>query len=225
MPEPVSSRSHCVEWIDWLSIAKVELAQGIRLDANYYHFPGSWIGTRPGFLNGGGFPMRFADTDGTPIDVYQQNTNMNDEANQAYPGTVNALLDNAIGANGYYGAFGANIHNESPSSNPLSEAIVASAQARDVPVISYRQLLTWTDGRNESTMGALSWNAGTFTFTTSVGAGANGLQTLLPTQGPNGTLDGLACGGSPRSYTVQTIKGVQYATFTTFNGTCQATYS
>ena len=49
--------------------AKVELAHGIRLDGNYYHYPGSWIGAKPGFMNGGGFPMRFADLDGTPIDV------------------------------------------------------------------------------------------------------------------------------------------------------------
>ena len=28
--------------------------------------PGTWIGNKPGFLNGGGFPMRFADLDGTP---------------------------------------------------------------------------------------------------------------------------------------------------------------
>ena len=88
-----------------------------------------------------------------------------------------------------------------------------------------RQLLQWTDGRNASTIGSMSWNAGTFTFTTAVGAGANGLQTLLPTQGPNGTLNSLTCAGSPTSYTVQTIKGVQYATFTSVGGTCQATYS
>ena len=225
VPGPVSGRIHCVEWMDWASVAKVELEQGIRLDANYYHFPGSWIGSRPGFMNGGGFPMRFADTDGTPIDVYQQNTNMNDEVGQAYPATINTLLDNAIGANGYYGAFGANIHTDYPSLNTLSEAIVASAQARSVPVVSYRQLLEWTDGRNASTIKSLAWNAGTFTFTTTVGAGANGLQTLLPTQGPNGTLTGLTCAGSPTSYTVQTIKGVQYAMFNAVTGTCQATYA
>ena len=61
---PVSSRTHCVYWPDWASNAKVELARGIRMDANYYHYPGPWIGARPGFMNGGGFPMRFADLDG-----------------------------------------------------------------------------------------------------------------------------------------------------------------
>ena len=35
------------------------------MDANYYHYPTAWIGNKPGFLNGGGLPMRFADLDGT----------------------------------------------------------------------------------------------------------------------------------------------------------------
>ena len=83
----------------------------------------------------------------------------------------------------------------------------------------------WTDGRNASTIRGLNWSAGTFTFVTTVGAGANGLQTLLPTQGPTGTLSALTCGGSPRPTRVQTIKGIQYAMFDTITGTCQATYS
>jgi hypothetical protein len=81
------------------------------------------------------------------------------------------------------------------------------------------------DGRNSSTIRGLTWSAGTLTFVTTVGGGANGLQTLLPTQGPTGTLSALSCGGSSRSYTVLTIKGIQYAMFDTVTGTCQATYS
>ena len=76
-----------------------------------------------------------------------------------------------------------------------------------MPVISYKQLLDWVDGRNSSTIRGLSWNAGTFTFVTTVGAGANGLQTMLPIQGPTGTLTGITRAGSPVTYTVQTIKG------------------
>ena len=225
VPAPVTSRIHCVYWRDWATSAKVELAHGMRMDGNYYHYPGSWIGSKPGFLNGGGFPMRFADTDGAPIDVYQENTPMNDEAGQAYPATVDALLDNALGAAGYYGAFGTNIHTDNPAPHANYEAIVASAQARGVPLISYKQLLDWTDGRNKSTIRGLSWNTGTLTFATTVGAGAIGLQTLLPTRGPTGTLQTVTCAGSPVSYTVQTIKGIEYAMFDTISGACQATYS
>ena len=225
LPAPASSRTHCVYWPDWASNAKVELAHGIRMDANYYHYPAAWIGAKPGFLNGGGFPMRFADLDGTTVDVYQQNTAMDDEASQAYPATVNALLDNALGPQGYYGAFGTNIHNDDPAPQAGAEAIVASAQARGVPVISYKQMLDWTDGRNNSTIRSLSWNTGTLTFATTVAAGANGLQTMLPTQGPTGTLTTITRAGTSVPYTLQTIKGIQYALFTTATATYQATYT
>jgi hypothetical protein len=225
LPAQVSSRTHCVFWPDWASNAKVELAEGIRMDANYYHYPGAWIGAKNGFMNGGGFPMRFADLDGSMIDVYQANTNITDETTTAYQTAIDALLNNALGPQGYYGAFGTNMHNDQPAPHPGAEAIVATALARSVPVISYRQLLTWTDGRNSSTIRGLGWSAGTLTFVTTVGAGANGLQTMLPTQGPSGTLSSLTCAGSPRSYTLQTIKGIQYAMFDTITGTCQATYS
>jgi hypothetical protein len=94
-----------------------------------------------------------------------------------------------------------------------------------VPLITYRQLLAWTDGRNASTIRDLHWSNGTFTFVTTVGAGANGLQVMLPTQGPTGTLSALTCAGSPVVYTVETTKGVQYARFGAVTGSCQATYS
>jgi hypothetical protein len=218
VPLQVSSRTHCVFWPDWASNAKVEAARGIRMDANYYHYPGSWIGTKNGFMNGGGFPMRFAELDGSLIDTYQANTNITDETTTAFTSAITALLDNALGPQGYYGAFGTNIHTDNSAPLPGYEQIVPAAQARSVPLISYKQLLDWVDGRNSS-------NAGVLTFVTTIGAGANGLQTMLPTQGPSGSLSALTCAGSPTAYTTQTIKGIQYAMFNTINGTCRATYS
>jgi hypothetical protein len=221
----VSSRTHCVYWPDWVSNAKVELARGIRMDANYYHFSGPWIGAKAGFMTGGGFPMRFADLDGTLVDVYQQNTNINDEATTGFQAFIDTMLDNAVGPQGYYGAFGANMHTDASAPHPGAEAVVASALARSVPVISYKQMLEWVDGRNSSTIRGLNWSAGTFTFVTTVGAGANGLQTMLPLQGPAGTLTAISRGGSPVTFSVQTIKGIQYAIFSAATATYQATYS
>jgi hypothetical protein len=48
---------------------------------------------------------------------------------------------------------------------------------------------------------------------------------MLPVQGPSGTLSAITQGGSPVTYMVQTIKGIQYAMFTTVTGTYVATYS
>ena len=46
---------------------------------------------------------------------------------------------------------------------------------------------------------------------------------MLPVQGPSGTLNAITRAGSPVAYTVQTIKGIQYAFFTAATGTYQAT--
>ena len=56
--------------------------------------------------------MRFADLDGTMIDVYQSATQMTDESGQTFPFTINTLLDRALGATGYYGIFNANMHTD-----------------------------------------------------------------------------------------------------------------
>ena len=97
--------------------------------------------------------MRFADLDGTRINVYQAVTQMTDKSGQTYPYTINSLLDKAVGPEGYYGVLTVNAHtNEAPSS--VSDAVVASALAHGVPVVSARQMITWLDGRNNSSFGS-----------------------------------------------------------------------
>ena len=168
-------------------------------------------------------PMRFADLDGTMIDAYQATTQMTDESGQSYPFTANALLDRAIGSEGYYGAYVANMHTDSVSSAG-SDAIVSSAQARGVPVVSSRQMLEWVDGRNGSSFAGLSWSGNTLEFSIDVGAGANGLRAMVPTSSAAGALTGVTRNGSPIATTPQTIKGVEYAFIDAAPGAYEATY-
>ena len=109
-------------------------------------------------------PMRFADLDGTTIDVYQATTQMTDESGQTYPFTADTLLDRALGPLGYYGVFTANHHTDLPTIQQ-SDATVASAIARGVPVVSAKQMLDWLDGRNGSSFGSIAWTPGALTFT------------------------------------------------------------
>ena len=223
VPAPATHRLHCVGWSDWATLPKVELANGIRLDTNYYHFPTAWIGSRPGFMTGSGMVMRLADSNGAAIDVYEAHTHMDDEAGQQYPATVDFLLDGALGPNGYYGIFTANMHTDQVASTG-SEAIVASALARGVPVVSGKQMLDWVDGRNNSTFRNLSWSGSTFSFSINQATGATGLQTMLPLQGHGGTLSSISRGGTPVSYTTETIKGIGYAFFPAVTGSYAAVY-
>jgi hypothetical protein len=220
---PVTSRTHCVSWSDWSTQPTVERAHGIRLDTNYYHFPAAWIGAIPGFMTGSGYPMRFAAIDGTQIGVYQAHTHMNDEASQAYPATANALLDRAIGPEGYYGFFTVNMHTDQASS-PGSDAIVASAKARGVPVITAKQLLDWVEGREASRFRNFSWSSGTLRFTLTADARAVGLRAMLPMTHSSGTLSTITRGGTPVAFTVRTIKGVAYAIFPGLSGDYAATF-
>ena len=225
LPNPSSNRFHCIVFSDWASQPKTELANGMRLEGNYYYWPGSWVQDRPGFMTGSGMPMRFTDTDGSMIDVYQAPTQMTDESGQSFPFTPDTLLNNALGTAGYYGAFNANMHTDNATTFK-DDQLIASATARGVPMISGKQLLAWTDGRNASSFGSIAWTANTLTFTVAVGAGANGLTAMLPTAGPSGTvLSGLSRGGTAVPFTTSTIKGLEYASFPAASGSYAASYA
>ena len=163
LSSPATHRTHCITWSDWASQPKVELDNGIRFDTNYYYWPAAWVQNRPGYFTGSGMPMRFADLDGSLIDVYQAATQMPDESGLTYATHINTLLDNAIGAPGYYGVVTTNMHTDS-ADHAGQKAVVNAALARGVPVVSARQMLTWLDGRNASSFANLDWNAGTLTF-------------------------------------------------------------
>ena len=223
LPGPLTNRTHCLVWSDWFSEPTTERANGIRMDVTYYYWPSAWIRNRPGFMTGSGIPMRFANTDGTSADVLQAPTVMTDESGQSYPMTVNTLLDNALGAQGYYGAFTTNFHTDGDTTVE-NDLLMASAQARNVPIVSARQMLKWTDGRNTSEFSNLSFNAGTLSFVLAPGPDTTGLTAMVPTASANGLLSSITRNGSAVAYTTQTIKGLEYAFFTAPAGTYAAHY-
>jgi uncharacterized protein DUF4082 len=221
----VSNRTHCISWNDWVSQAKAEANGGIRMDTNYYYWPGDWVQNRPGMMNGGGFPMRFADTNGSLVDTYQAMTNMQDEGPtpQTYPYTIDTLLDNALGPNGYYGVFTANMHSDFTPDK--SDAIVNSAKSRGVPVVSARQMLNWIDGRNDTKMTGLTWNGSTLNFNVAVASGAqNLLRGMLPWKQGDKTMQSLRQNGQTVNFEKVTIKGVDYAFFAPVSGAYMAEY-
>ena len=225
LPAPTTNRYHCIVWSDWSSQASTEGANGIRLDTNYYYWPGPWVANRPGFMTGSGMPMRFTDRTGAFVNVYQAATQLTDESEQSYPFTPDALLDAAVGPLGYYGAFTANMHTDSATIFQ-NDQLMVSAIGHGVPMVSSRQLLTWLDGRNGSSYAGISWNANTLSFTVNVGSGAGGLTGMVPTVGRGGTtLTGLRRAGSPVPFTRTTIKGVEYAMFLAASGAYTATYA
>ena len=221
---PRTNRTHCIAWSDWASTPLVSEENGVRLDTNYYYWPGDWVADRPGFMTGSGMPMRFADTDGTLINVYQAATQMTDESGQSYPYTPDALLDRALGPEGFYGAFVTNHHTEVATIYE-DDATLASAQARGVPVITSARLLDWTDGRNASAFRELSWTGDELSFDITTASGSDGITAMLPSTTDSQVLSGLSRAGQPVSYTLETVKGIEYAVFPGVDGAYVATYS
>lgn len=221
---PVTNRTHCIAWSDWASEPKTEAAQGIRLDANYYYWPASWVQDRPGMFTGSGMPMRFADVDGSLIDCYQLTTQMTDESGITYSDFINQFLDKAQGSEGYYGVFCANMHTDNASSDG-SDAIIASAQAHQVPVISAKQMLDWLDGRNNSSFGSITWNGNTLNFTITAANGSNNMQAMLPMNSQTSRLQSVSLNGGAVTFNTQIIKGVEYAFFNATTGNYTAVYA
>jgi hypothetical protein len=236
---PRTIRTHCVPWSDWSSQAKADAAHGIRLNTDYYYFDANWTNNAPGMFTGSGMPMRFADSDGSLIDVYQAATYGADDAtrkkgapsdpltdpNAVVPVQGKALIDGALGPDGFYGAFTMQVHSDAPANSPARDALVADAMSRGVPIISERQLLDWLDGRNSSKFEDLEFGSdGKLRFTVVPGAGANGLQAMIPVQGRSGELSALKRNGQSASYDTETIKGVEYAILPDASGEYVASY-
>ena len=114
-------------------------------------------------FTGSGMPMRFADLDGTMIDVYQAATQMTDESGQTLPVHDRHAARQGARLRGLLRRVHRQHAHRQRVEPPGSDAIVASAQARGVPVVSARQMLAWLDGRNGSSFGSLTWSGNTLT--------------------------------------------------------------
>jgi hypothetical protein len=224
---PRTNRTHCIVWSDWASEATVERTKGVRLDTNYYYWPGTWMLNRPGMFTGSGMPMRFADFDGSLIDVYQATTQITDEwgptgGDVGVANHIAQLLNRALGPEGYYGAFTANMHTDY-SSHAGADAIVAAAKSRGVPVISAVQLLDWLDGRNGSSFQGVSYSDGQLRF--GVTGGARGLEAMVPASSATGGLTSLTRDGAPVSFAARRVKGIDYLVFEAAPGSYVAAYA
>ena len=226
LAKPVSNRTHCIVWSDWATQAKVERAHGIRFDTNYYYKgPAQWV-KKPGLMTGSGFPQRFADLDGTMIDVYQSMTQVTDEMDGILPTTtqIHKLLDNALGPKDYWGVFNVILHSDLGDHRQLND-LVGDAKSRGVPIVTSAQVLRWLDGRNGSSFGDIAYSNGQLTFSLSAQGSARGLQAMLPARSASGPLSRLTRNGQPASWKRRTVKGVDYVMFDATAGTYAATYA
>ena len=111
------------------------------------------------------------------------------------------------------------------AADPNSDAIIASAQARSVPVISAKQALDMGRRARQVRVPRLQLERKRASVPDLGGRRANGLRAMLPMNATGKTLTALSRSGTPVAYSVQRIKGIDYAFFDAVSGVYAATYS
>jgi hypothetical protein len=211
LPDQTGHRLHCIAYSDWLGLPTEEQRWGIRLDMNYYNWPPSWIGGRPGYITGSALPMRFGDDNGRILDIFQQESHLVNETWNGSTAAVEELITAAEDARGYYGVFGTHFD----FSDDFEQKLMDVAVRRHIPMVSAKQLLDFTEGRQASTFtNVQQTDTGDTTFDVHVDSRADGmLQGMLPMDSGDSKLTSLTADGAPVDYDVERIKGISYAFF------------
>ena len=166
LPEHAARRStqpHPLHRLERLgdAAARSSSTHGIRLDTNYYYWPPAWVQDRPGPVHRLGHadalrrPRRHADRRLPGGDADDRRIGPD------VPRSPSTRCSTAPSARR------ATTASSPPTCTPTArpsdgaDAIVASAQARGVPIVSARQMLDWLDGRNGSAFGSIAWSVDT----------------------------------------------------------------
>ena len=99
--------------------------------------------------------MRFADVDGTMIDVYQLPSHLENESGMQFPTAIHTQLERAVGPEGYYGILGTHCD----YTDNFDQQLVQAAFAYDIPAVSAQQVLDWVVGRNASHFTTPFWGS------------------------------------------------------------------
>ncbi len=236
MAAPPTNRSHCFVFPDWDTQPKVEQSLGIRLDENYtpYALPGTK--NRLGRLNGSALPMRFADTTGSALDIYQLVSDMDYEyfdsgaSSDQMRAAIAALFDGALGPRGFCGFVGTHYdYSGGPEAN-FEAALLAELTARatdQVSMISARQLLDWLDLRNGAATDDVTYDGQTLRFRLVLNQSLEnpGLEVMLPRDSHSKRISVVALDGHPLAEKRRLdVRGVEYVSFGASSGSYAAIY-
>jgi|GEM_PF-584786 len=234
---PRTSRTHQVRWTGWTDAASIQAARGIQMDFNSYQW-GPWLTNAGspalGYLNGGGLPMRFVESNGNILSIYQQHTSLVDEFIAPQAGLAGLSLQQAVAASQatidaaidlYHVPIATQFHVDYfyPTNSDWATQTADYARTRGAVSMTADAWLAFTLERAATAMSNSSWSNNTLTF--SVAAGGGNQTLLLPLQHRGGSLTGVTRNGSSVSFTTLAINGTTYAAVSASSGTYAATYA
>jgi Calx-beta domain/Bacterial Ig domain len=237
-PSP-TVRNHQVEWQHWVQAAQVAAAHGIRLDTSFYTWGPSvsYADTYPngrhrqahGYITGSGLPMRFVDSAGAIVPVYQQVTSLIDEQmlNVGSPSSENLTPEQALAVTrdliddsqaGGYSALVTQFHADYYPFGEVQPWVLGTmdyAQSQGIPMWTSEHWLRYTEARAATALGPPTWSSATrqLSFTVTIPAGADAQSVAVPAIYDGYLISSLTVSGSPVPFTTQTINGRSTAFF------------
>jgi len=214
---------------DFSAQARIEEKNGIRLDCNYAHYDngsnqGHFLGafgTNQGNYTGSGLAMKFSNLRGSIINVYQQLNNVYDQQymehddKDGFYNCFKGLMDRSLN-NGVYSFISVKAHNAEYffSEIPLMK-MLDYANSKKVPVWTQLKLLDFLKAKDEATFKNIDWinNRLSFKIKSPI-THSNGLSYLVPYLYNGKKIGKITSNGLPQSYSIELIKGFEYAWLT-----------
>jgi hypothetical protein len=210
--EPLTVRNHCTAWVGYMQHVEALEHCGVRMETSY-NSDDYLRGRRYAPYNafGAAMPMRFARTDGSMINVYQQHTHYMDNillytgADYSYNFTTEAfavMADRACrdACVRYRTPLGADIHpgNRPKFSRDADTALLDTAARHGMPVWSFTQWCRFWIDRETCVISDVRWDGSVLSLAATAGAARDDLRIALPPQGLEAvTIDGTSIGATP----------------------------
>jgi hypothetical protein len=218
---------------DFGAQAAIEASLGIELDINYAHYDmnsnqGHFLGppgSGQGNFTGSGLVMKFADSKGRILDIYQHLNNVYDqqynELNdpEGFFNCFKGLLDRSLN-NEIYSYISVKAHNDEYyfSKTPLLQ-MIAYASDHDVPVWTARKLLDFIKAKDEATFNDIRWDNNQLSFRIKSSLEhADGLTCMIPYTYNGENISNITVNGITQSFIVRSVKGFKYAMITVKSG-------
>lgn len=228
---PKTTRNHWVVWNSKDSLGRKEFAEqavleanyGIGFDCNYYQFGGNkvypnWMGD-VGHFTGSGIPMKFADTRGNILPIYQSNTQLPDETwlKENIESKSKTLIDRSLDEENYAWV-NANYHTWYwPETRTAGLRVLDYCNRRGVPIWTAEKAYDFLKMKDEASFSDFEWinNRLSFTLNSSLKHSA-GFTVLIPethTHGKN-KIKRITRDQNDQTFVVKSIKGNNYALVT-----------
>ena len=167
-----------------------------------------------GHFTGSGLPMKFADTKGKILDIYQSNTQLPDETwlKENIENKSKTLIDKSLDDENYT-YINANYHTWYwPETRTSGLKVLDYCKSKGVPVWTAERVYDFLKMKDEASFSNLTWKDNRLSFTlNSTLKHSDGLTIMIPVIFENKRIKEIVRDGKIQSFIIKTVKGHNYA--------------